>query len=119
MTAYATDEICSDSSVRGNIPVDDAIVGTYTFANLDSQASFGNDAIGLGLDFTGSFTQLPGDGLIPEPQFDKFSIQTFNPEDLDVMICGAPFDGGTTFRPGARFCRSARPIRSVRIGSRA
>ncbi len=23
--------------------------------------------------------------------------------DLDVMICGAPFDGGTTFRPGARF----------------
>jgi agmatinase len=26
-----------------------------------------------------------------------------NPADLDVMICGAPFDGGTTFRPGARF----------------
>jgi agmatinase len=23
--------------------------------------------------------------------------------DVDVMICGAPFDGGTTFRPGARF----------------
>ena len=22
---------------------------------------------------------------------------------LDVVICGAPFDGGTTFRPGARF----------------
>lgn len=26
-----------------------------------------------------------------------------NPADVDVMICGAPFDGGTTFRPGARF----------------
>ena len=25
------------------------------------------------------------------------------PADLDVMICGAPFDGGTTYRPGARF----------------
>ncbi len=26
-----------------------------------------------------------------------------DPADLDVMICGAPFDGGTTYRPGARF----------------
>ena len=26
-----------------------------------------------------------------------------DPTGLDVMICGAPFDGGTTFRPGARF----------------
>jgi agmatinase len=25
------------------------------------------------------------------------------PADVDVLICGAPFDGGTTFRPGARF----------------
>ena len=25
------------------------------------------------------------------------------PGDVDVMIVGAPFDGGTTFRPGARF----------------
>jgi hypothetical protein len=80
VTAYATDEICSDSSVRGNLLVDDALVGTYTFANLESQASFGNDAIGLGTDFSGSFTELPGDDFI---DYDKFSIQTFNPEDLD------------------------------------
>jgi agmatinase len=26
-----------------------------------------------------------------------------DPHDVDVLICGAPFDGGTTFRPGARF----------------
>jgi hypothetical protein len=77
VTAYATDEICSDSSVRGDILVDDAIVGTYTFANTESQASFGNDAIGLGTDFFGDFTELPSAG------YDKFSIQTFNPEDLD------------------------------------
>ena len=25
------------------------------------------------------------------------------PKDVDVLICGAPFDGGTTYRPGARF----------------
>jgi hypothetical protein len=80
VTAYATDEICSDSSVRGNFPIDNAIVGTYTFANIESQASFGNDAIGLGLDFSGNFTELPGDDFI---DFEQFSIQTFNPEDLD------------------------------------
>ena len=77
VTAYATDEICSDSSVRGDILVDDAIVGTYTFANVESQASFGNDAIGLGTDFFGDFTELPKAG------YDKFTIQTFNPETLD------------------------------------
>jgi agmatinase len=26
-----------------------------------------------------------------------------DPRDVDVMIVGAPFDGGTSFRPGARF----------------
>ncbi len=26
-----------------------------------------------------------------------------DPRDVDAMIIGAPFDGGTTFRPGARF----------------
>lgn len=26
-----------------------------------------------------------------------------DPHDVDVLICGAPFDGGTTYRPGARF----------------
>jgi agmatinase len=26
-----------------------------------------------------------------------------DPADVDVLICGAPFDGGTTYRPGARF----------------
>lgn len=26
-----------------------------------------------------------------------------DPRDVDVLICGAPFDGGTTYRAGARF----------------
>ena len=29
--------------------------------------------------------------------------QRDDPRDVDVLICGAPFDGGTTYRPGARF----------------
>lgn len=88
VTAYATDEICSDSSVRGDLPVDDAIVGTYTFANTESEASFGNDAIGLGLNPTGEFTQLPGDDdpFFEDFLFDKFTIQTFNPETLDDSV---------------------------------
>ena len=35
-----------------------------------------------------------------------------DPADVDVLICGAPFDGGTTFRPGARF-----GPRAVRLAS--
>jgi agmatinase len=30
-------------------------------------------------------------------------VEHDDPADVDVMVCGAPFDGGTTFRPGARF----------------
>ena len=38
-----------------------------------------------------------------------------NPAELDVMICGAPFDGGTTYRPRARF--GPRAVRTIeRIG---
>ncbi|MEW6273035.1 MAG: hypothetical protein AB1689_27470 [Thermodesulfobacteriota bacterium] len=79
VTAYSTDEICSDASVRGFELVDDAIVGTYTFADTTTQAAFGNDAIGLGTnDGLGDFTELP-----PLDAFTGFSIQTFNPETLD------------------------------------
>jgi hypothetical protein len=82
VTAYATDRSCREASARGYLPVDDAIVGTYTFADLATRASFGNDAIGLGLDESESFTKLPG-GLDPPVAFDKFRIQSFNPDDLD------------------------------------
>jgi len=38
------------------------------------------------------------------------------PEDVDVLICGAPFDGGTTYRPGARF--GPRAVRAASALSR-
>lgn len=48
---------------------------------------------------------------IPTRQVPRFAgVPTFlrlpthdDPADVDVLICGAPFDGGTTYRPGARF----------------
>lgn len=40
-----------------------------------------------------------------------------DPGDLDVMVVGLPFDGGTTFRPGARFGpRAVREASSLTRG---
>ena len=94
VTAYKTDEICSDASFRGNQLVDDAIVGTYTFANTEVGSAFGNDAIGLGTDFSPSpsYTQLP-----PLNGYDDYSLQTFNPEDLgdsEVVLLALRERGG-------------------------
>jgi len=77
VTAYQTDEICSDASVLGNIPVDDAIVGSFTIADTAVPVSYGNDAIGLGLDASGSFTELPAIDV------NAIDIQAFNPSELD------------------------------------
>lgn len=45
------------------------------------------------------------------PSFLRLPVHA-DPRDVDVLICGAPFDGGTTFRPGARF-----GPRAVRVSS--
>ncbi len=83
VTAYETDDVCSDSSVLGNIPVDDAIVGTYTLANTGTNSAFGGDAIGLGLNASGSYTELP------QGFTNAIDIQTFRPdvlEDSNVIL---------------------------------
>jgi hypothetical protein len=78
VTAYLTDEICSDGSVLGDTPVDDAIVGSFTLANTTIPVSFGNDAVGLGLDeATESITELP------KGRTDAIDIQFFNPNDIE------------------------------------
>jgi hypothetical protein len=89
VTAYATDETCGDPSVKGFQLVDNAIVGSYTFANTSSGAAFGNDSIGLGVDPTGSFTDLPDIELSPDSTTGFLDIQTFNPatlEDSQVVL---------------------------------
>lgn len=77
VTAYQTDDVCSDSSVLGNIPVDDAIVGTYTLANTATNSAFGGDAIGLGLNASGDYTELPK-GIT-----NAIDVQTFRPDALE------------------------------------
>ncbi len=78
VTAYETDEICSDGSIRGYAPVDNAIVGGATRANIGIGYSFGNDAIGLGLDDTLSYTELP------KGADDDVDVLTLNPTTVDA-----------------------------------
>lgn len=78
VTAYETDEICSDGSIRGYTPVDNAIVGAATRANTAIGYSFGNDAIGLGLDSTGSYTELPAN------VGSTVDVLTLNPSTVDA-----------------------------------
>lgn len=49
------------------------------------------------------------------PTFLRLPVHA-DPADVDVMICGAPFDGGTTYRPGARF--GPRAVRQASALSR-
>ena len=42
--------------------------------------------------------------------------QRETPDDLDVMLCGAPFDGASTYRPGSRF--GPRAVREASALSR-
>lgn len=77
VTAYETDEICSDGSVRGYTPVDNAIVGAATRANTAIGYSFGNDAIGLGLS-VGGYTELPATAE------EAVDVLTLNPSTLDA-----------------------------------
>jgi len=97
VTAFATDETCGDPSIEGFTLVDDAIVGTYTFASTVTGASSGNDAIGLGTDPTNSFTDLPDFLLSPTSTSGFLDLQTFNPETLDnsiVVLIGVKENAG-------------------------
>jgi hypothetical protein len=76
VTAYATDHLCAGGAARDYEMVDNAIVGTYTFADTAVEFSYGNDAIGLGLSDQG-VPQLPT-GIV-----NQLDVQTFNPSTVD------------------------------------
>lgn len=59
VTAYQTDDDCTDAGRNGEVLVDDALVGNFTIADLETNAAFGGAALTLGLDPTGSYTNLP------------------------------------------------------------
>ncbi len=77
VTAYGTDESCNEGSVGGYVPIDNAIVGAATRASTTAGYSFGSDAVGLGLDPSGSYVQLPT-GVDP-----TVDIMTLNPGSVE------------------------------------
>ena len=76
VTAYATDEECGAPDVLGFKLVDNAIVGLVTLANDSTSAAVGFDAIGLGLDPSGTFVDLPDQLLSPDAGDGFLDIQT-------------------------------------------
>src|SRR5262245_31396646 len=110
VTAYRTDEICSDASVLGNVPVDDAIVGSFTLADMSIPVSYGNDAIGLGLDPSESFTELP------EINPNAIDIQLFNPADIDdseIILLSLAEKSGNGSTAGIEVGPNANTIRAA------
>jgi hypothetical protein len=84
VTAYATDDSCGGPEVLGFDLVDDAIVGTVTLADDGTDAAVGFDAIGLGLDPSGQFVDLPDFLLSPDAGSGFLDIQTLPIPDLEV-----------------------------------
>jgi hypothetical protein len=71
VTAWEADADCEPIAL-----VDNAIVGSYTFADIPEQFSYGNDAVGVGLGEDG----FP---VLPNSIVGGVDIQTFNPATLD------------------------------------
>lgn len=81
VTAYETNEGCADFSQTGQVLADDAIVGTFTFADTNVGYSFGNDAFGLGLNDAGTKVVLP-----PSEIVDSYNIEIFDPTSVESSI---------------------------------
>lgn len=81
VTAYETNNVCADFSAAGARLVDDAIVGTFTFADTSVSYAFGNDAYGLGLNNTGTAVVLPESEVVG-----AYHIQTFDPTSVEASV---------------------------------
>ncbi len=81
VTAYETNEACADFSHVGAVLADDAIVGTFTFADTSVGYAFGNDAFGLGLNDAGTAVVLP-----PSEIVDSFNIEIFDPTSVESSV---------------------------------
>jgi hypothetical protein len=81
VTAYETNASCADFSHAGAVLADDAIVGTFTFADTDVGYSFGNDAFGLGLNDAGTAVVLP-----PSEIVDSYNIEVFDPTSVESSV---------------------------------
>jgi hypothetical protein len=75
VTAYETDEECRDATHRGEVVVDDALVGSYTFANTPTGSSAGNVMPGFGA--------VNGIVNLPDACYERISLATFRESSLD------------------------------------
>lgn len=81
VTAFETNNVCADFSRTGARLIDDAIVGTFTFADTAASYSFGNDAFGLGLNDAGTAVVLPD-----AEDVDAYHIQVFDPTTVEASV---------------------------------
>lgn len=81
VTAYQANDSCDNAERSGEILVDDTLIGSFTIANLNSSSSFASNALVLGLDETGQFTDL-NDSIVTQ-----IDVETFAPETLvDAVV---------------------------------
>lgn len=81
VTAYQTNEECDNAERSGEVLVDNSLIGSYTIANTNTSSSFASNALILGLDETGEFTNL-NDSIITQ-----IDAETFSPESLvDAIV---------------------------------
>jgi hypothetical protein len=81
VTAYETNSVCGDYSQTGQVLVDNAIVGTFTFADTEVSYAFGNDAFALGLNFEGTAVELPESAFV-----DAYNLQVFDPTSVEASV---------------------------------
>jgi hypothetical protein len=81
VTAYETNNTCADFSHTGAVLADDALVGTFTFADSSVGYSFGNDAFGLGLNDAGTAVVLPDSSIV-----DSYNIEVFDPTSVEASV---------------------------------
>lgn len=77
VTAYQTDDDCTDAGRNGSVLVDDALIGTFVIADLATSAAFGSNALAFGLDPTGLFTDLPDQAV------QSVDLNTYSPGTLE------------------------------------
>lgn len=83
VTAYQTDDDCTDAGRNGEVLVDDALIGSFTLANLSTNAAIGGAPLVLGLDDSGQFTNLPDQQIV------EVNLNTFSPGSLEAATAYA------------------------------
>lgn len=80
VTAFETNDDCEDAGKSGGALVDDALVGSVTIADMATGTAIATSPVTLGLDATGSFTDLPDVSVV------EVNAETFAPGSLDLAV---------------------------------